>query len=197
MAAVKRACVFCGSSSGADPSYAGAAAALGGLLAEHRITLVYGGAHVGLMGVLADAVLGSGGRAVGVIPRALSDMEVAHPGLTELHEVDSMHERKALMADLADAFIALPGGFGTLDELCEVLTWAQLGLHHKPVALLNVDGYYDALLAFLDRAVSDRFLRLAHRRLLIEGADPATILREFHRYKAPVASKWLDLRTDS
>ena len=184
MARPKRICVFCGSSSGRNPAYAGAAVSLGELLAERGITLVYGGASIGLMGVLADAVLAAGGQVVGVIPQAIEDREVAHRQLTELHVVESMHERKALMTDLAEAFIALPGGFGTLDELCEIVTWAQLGMHGKPIGLLNTDGYFDLLLAFFDRATSDRFVRPAHRRLLVEGTEPYGILQEFSRFEA-------------
>ena len=196
MSLARRVCVFCGSNSGRNASYAAAAVAMGESIAKQGITLVYGGGRVGLMGVLADAVLGLGGRVVGVIPRAIATDEVAHPDLTELHVVGSMHERKALMADLAEAFVALPGGFGTLDELCEILTWAQLGMHRKPVSLLNVEGYFDPLLAFLDQAVSDGFIRPSHRRLLIEGRDPSRILQVLSRTKAPVVSKWLDGRAD-
>ena len=184
-----RICGFCGSSSGRNPAYAAAAVALGKCLAEHGINLVYGGASVGLMGVLADSVLASGGQVVGVIPKALADKEVAHRQLTELHVVDSMHERKALMADLADGFIALPGGFGTVEELCEIITWGQLGLHRKPIGLLNVDGYYESLLAFFDRAVSDRFVHSAHRGLVIDGTSPEAILRAFSDYRAPRLGK--------
>lgn len=192
MATPKQVCVFCGSGSGRNPAYAAAAASLGELLAEQDVTLVFGGGRIGLMGVLADAALAAGGRAVGVIPKAIEDWEVAHRQLTELHVVDSMHERKALMADLADAFIALPGGFGTLDELCEILTWAQLGMHRKPIGLLNVDGYFDLLLAFFDRSTADRFVQPAHRRLLLEGTDPRAILQEFGRHDAPQVEKLLD-----
>ena len=188
----KRVCVFCGSSSGRNPAYAAAAASLGGVLAEHGITLVYGGGRIGLMGLLADAVLAADGQVVGVIPKAIEDLEVAHRQLTELHVVESMHERKALMADLAEAFIALPGGFGTLDELCEILTWAQLGMHGKPIGLLNIDGYFDLLLGFLDRSIADRFVHPAHRRLLVEATEPLEILQEFSHYETPRAEKWLD-----
>lgn len=192
MALPKRICVFCGSSSGSDPAYAAAAVSLGELLAENEITLVYGGGCVGLMGTLADAVLALGGRAEGVIPKAMLGWEVAHRHLTELHIVGSMHERKALMADLAEAFIALPGGFGTLDELCEILTWAQLGMHRKPIGLLNINSYFDLLLAFFDRSTSDRFVHPVHRRLLIEAREPRKMLQEFSRYEAREVEKWFD-----
>lgn len=196
MSPVRRVCVFCGSNSGRNAAYSAAAGALGESIAKQGATLVYGGGRVGLMGVVADAVLGLGGRVVGVIPSAIATDEVAHPDLTELHVVGSMHERKALMADLAQGFVALPGGFGTLDELCEILTWAQLGMHRKPVSLLNIEGYFDPLLAFLDQAVSDGFVRPSHRRLLIEGRDPSRLLQVLSRSKAPVVSKWLDGRAD-
>ncbi|EGK70388.1 Putative lysine decarboxylase [Methyloversatilis universalis FAM5] len=171
-----RVCVFCGSRSGDDPVHADATRRLGTLLASRGHGLVYGGGHIGLMGVVADAVLAAGGEAIGVIPHHLQQLEVAHPGLTQLHVVDSMHTRKALMADLADAFIAAPGGFGTLDELCEILTWAQLGLHRKPAGLLNVAGYFDPLLAMFDQAVSAGFLSPAHRALILSDDDPARLL---------------------
>ncbi|AKT51065.1 TIGR00730 family Rossman fold protein [Arsenicicoccus sp. oral taxon 190] len=160
-------CVFYGSSPGRSPSYVAAVASLGAALAARGTRVVYGGARVGTMGVLAEATLAAGGEVVGVIPQHLMDHEVGHDGLTELHVVGSMHERKALMADLADGFVALPGGMGTLDELAEILTWAQLGLHRKPVGALDVDGYWQPLLAFLDHARDEEFLRPAHRELLI------------------------------
>jgi uncharacterized protein (TIGR00730 family) len=159
--------VFCGSSAGRDPAFAAAARELGSRLAAQGRTLVYGGGRVGLMGLVADAALAGGGRVIGVIPEALAAREVAHRGLTELRVVASMHARKALMADLADAFVALPGGFGTLDELFEIVTWAQLGLHAKPLALLDVNGYFGPLAAFADRAVAEAFVRPEHRRLLV------------------------------
>ena len=192
MATPNQVCVFCGSSRGRNPAYAAAASSLGQLLAEHDVTLVFGGGRIGLMGVLADATLSAGGEVVGVIPKAIEDREVAHRQLTTLHIVGSMHERKALMADLAEAFIALPGGFGTLDELCEILTWAQLGMHRKPIGLLNIDGYFDSLLAFFDRSAADQFVHPAHRRLLVEGTEPRTILQELSRHEAEDAEKWLD-----
>jgi uncharacterized protein (TIGR00730 family) len=190
---VQRACVFCGSSPGARPQYTEATEDLGSLLVQNGITLVYGGASVGLMGRLAETVLSEGGEAVGVIPRALVEREIAHLGLTELHVVDSMHERKALMADLSDAFVALPGGLGTLDELFEVYTWAQLGLHRKPCGLLNVEGYYQHLADFLDHAVGERFVRDEHRDMLIVEDDPATMLERLQGFDpATLTPKWID-----
>jgi len=177
-------CVFCGSVRGRSPAYAASATKLGRLLAERGITLVYGGGSVGLMRELADAALAAGGRVVGVFPGVLQSREAPHKHLTELYVVGSMHERKALMADLAEAFIALPGGFGTLDELCEVLTWAQLGMHRKPIGLLNVDRYYDPLLAFVERSVSEGFADPAHRRLLIEAAEPSELLEAISHRQA-------------
>ncbi len=156
-------CVFCGSSDGARPVYSEQAARLGSLLAARRFGLVYGGASVGLMGALADAALAGGAAVIGVLPAALKDREIAHPGLTELHYVDTMHQRKALMADRADAFVALPGGFGTLDEFFEILTWRHLGIHAKPCVLVNIEGYFDGLLRFLDRAVAEEFVRAGQR----------------------------------
>jgi uncharacterized protein (TIGR00730 family) len=173
---MRRICVFCGSSTGLRPGYAAAARHLGKLLVEHNLGLVYGGGSVGLMGILADAALAAGGEVIGVIPQSLADREVAHHGLGELRIVETMHERKAAMADLADAFIALPGGFGTLDEFFEILTWAQLGIHAKPCGLLNVESYFDSLLDFLDRAVDDQLLKLAHRRLILVENDPRELL---------------------
>jgi uncharacterized protein (TIGR00730 family) len=172
--------VFCGSSSGRSAVHAEKARQVGCWLAERGIGLVYGGGRVGLMGVLADACLRAGGRVVGVIPRALADKEVAHTGLTELHVVGSMHERKALMADLCDAFLALPGGYGTWDELFEALTWTQLGIQSKACGLLNVDGYYDALIAMVDRAVEEGFIRRLHRDLLIADTDAEALLQRLH-----------------
>src|ERR687894_2081084 len=169
---MRRLCVFSGSSPGGHPDYAQSAAELGRALAAQGIGLVYGGAQVGLMGTIADAALEAGGEAVGVIPQALVDREIGHRGLTELHVVDSMHERKALMAELSDAFVAVPGGIGTLEELIEVYTWSQLGLHRKTCGLLNVRGYYDHLAAFLDHAVAQEFLPEQHRALLVAAAAP-------------------------
>jgi uncharacterized protein (TIGR00730 family) len=171
-----RIAVFCGSRGGADPAYAEAAAALGRLLASRGCELVYGGAHVGLMGVVADAVLGGGGRVTGVIPASMVDRELAHRGVTDLRIVGSMHERKALMASLADAFLVLPGGMGTLDELCEILTWAQLGIHAKPVGLLEVRDYWRGFLTFLDTAVAEGFLRASDRARLHHHVDLETLV---------------------
>jgi uncharacterized protein (TIGR00730 family) len=171
-----RVCVFCGSSPGARPEYAKAAGLLGCSLAQRGIGLVYGGASIGLMGVLADTVLAGGGTVDGVIPRALVDREIAHSGLTRLHVVETMHERKALMNELSDAFVALPGGMGTLDELAEAFTWAQLGIHAKPCALLDAAGYFDAFLVFLDRAVEDGFLWAAHRERLLVDVEADSLL---------------------
>ncbi len=169
-------CVFCGSSAGGPPLYAEAARRLGTLLAARGIGLVTGGGHIGLMGVVADAVLAAGGTAVGVIPQALVDRELAHRGMTALHIVETMHQRKALMADLSDAFVALPGGFGTADEIFEILTWRQLGIHAKPVGLFNVAGYFDPLLAWIDRAVADGFLRASDRASMRVHADAEGLL---------------------
>lgn len=180
-----RICVFTGSRVGEDGEFAAAAQELAGLLVGRGISVVYGGAEVGMMGVLADEVLARGGRIIGVIPHHLTEREVAHSGLTELREVDSMHERKMMMSDLSDGFIALPGGFGTLDELFETLTWAQLGLHGKPCGLLNVAGYFDSLLAFLDHAVERGFLDPKYRRMLLSDTDPIALLDRMHAYAPP------------
>ena len=186
-----RVCVYCGSSLGADPAYRDAAQRLGRRLAQAGLGLVYGGASVGLMGAVADAALDAGGEVIGVIPQALVDREIAHPGLTDLRVVGSMHERKALMVELADAFVALPGGAGTLDELFETFTWAQLGLHAKPCGLLEVDGYWRELTAFLDRAVAAGFLRAAHREMLLVADDPDALLAAFAAYAPPTVGKWI------
>ena len=169
-------CVFCGSSNGASPSYAAAARALAVCAAAQRIQIVYGGASVGIMGVLADATLAAGGRVIGVIPRALVHREIAHTGLTELHVVESMHERKARMAELADAFVALPGGLGTLEELFEIWTWGMLGLHDKPYGLLDVDGYYQPLIRFLNHARDEGFVRPSQRDRLVVDTDAERLL---------------------
>ena len=187
---MRRICVFCGSNAGARSEYAEAARALATVLAERKLGIVYGGGNVGLMGVLADAALARGGEVIGVIPRKLVDKEVAHRGVTELRIVETMHERKALMNDLSDAFIALPGGFGTLDEFFEVLTWSQLGFHGKPCALLNVAGYYDRMLAMLDHAVTERFLRPAHRELVIADTDPLRLLQRLSAFVPAPKGKW-------
>ena len=188
---LRRICVFCGSSSGAGDIYLQSARDVGRLLCERGIELVYGGGKVGLMGALADACLAGGGRVTGVIPQLLVDKEVAHQGLTELHVVQTMHERKAWMADLADAFVALPGGYGTWDELCEVLTWSQIGIQRKASALLNVNGYYDPLLAMADRAGAEGFLRDIHRELLLTDTNPARLLDRLETYVTPVVDKWM------
>jgi uncharacterized protein (TIGR00730 family) len=171
-----RICVFCGSQVGTNGLYRQAATALGQLLVHHGYGLVYGGGHVGLMGVIADAVLASGGEVIGVIPESLVARELAHTGVTQLQVVSGMHERKAHMAELADAFIALPGGYGTFEELFEVITWAQLGLHRKPIGLLNVAGYFDALKMLVDQAIAEGFIRAEHRCLLTIADDPSTLL---------------------
>jgi len=185
-------CVYCGSSFGDDPRFAAAAAAFGATLAASGRTLVYGGGCVGLMGVLADAALAAGGRVVGVIPQALVDKEVAHFGLSELCVVASMHERKALMAELCDGFVALPGGIGTLEELFEAWTWGQLGLHEKPYGLLNVGGFFDPLLSFLDSQVAHRFVRPEHRNLLLVATDGEELLQRMDHQRPPGLTKWVD-----
>jgi uncharacterized protein (TIGR00730 family) len=185
-------CVFCGSSSGSRPAYAEAARALGEALARRGLGLVTGGGRVGLMGVITDAAMGAGGEVIGVIPEALAAKEVAHAGLTELRVVGSMHERKAIMAELSDGFVALPGGFGTLEEFFEVLTWAQLGLHPKPCALLNVAGYYDPLLSLLDHAVAEGFVKPIHRALVLVEAEPERLLERVREYRPPVVEKWIE-----
>ena len=187
-----RLCIFCGSSPGARPEYAEATVELAQLLAARGIGIVYGGASVGLMGLLADTAMEANGEVVGVIPNALERKEIARHGLTELHIVDSMHERKALMAELSDGFIALPGGSGTLEELFEVFTWSQLGLHRKACALLNVVGYYDGLAAFLDHAVDERFLRAEHRAMLLCEDTPVAVLDALERFEPPLVDKWID-----
>jgi uncharacterized protein (TIGR00730 family) len=189
---IERVLVFCGSSPGARADYAHCAAQLGRLLAQRGLGLVYGGASVGLMGAVADAALQAGGEVIGVIPRGLVEREIGHPGLTELREVATMHERKALMAELADAVIALPGGSGTLDELFELFTWSQLGLHHKPIGLLDVAGYWRPLLVLLDHMVSERFLRAEHRDTLLVATDPAALLEELAGHRPRTADKWSD-----
>ena len=187
----RRICVFCGSNSGTDPAYRDSAIHLGLLLAKRRIELVYGGGNVGLMGVLADAVLQANGRVIGVIPESLMAKEVGHLGLTELRIVKSMHERKALMADLSDGFIAMPGGFGTFEEFCEVVTWSQLGIHSKPCGLLNVNGYYDPLLELFDHAVREGFLRKENRRLVLEDRDSEQLLEKMAAFAPIPADKWI------
>jgi uncharacterized protein (TIGR00730 family) len=190
---VRRVCVFCGANPGARPAYAAAAEELAALLVSDDIGVVYGGGGVGLMGKLADAVLANGGEITGVIPRALIDKEIDHHSVPDLRVVESMHERKALMAELADAFVALPGGIGTLEELFEVYTWAQLGLHQKPCGLLDVEGYYEGIAAFLDHAVRECFLREDHRETLIVEREAATLLERLKSHEpTAVQPKWID-----
>jgi uncharacterized protein (TIGR00730 family) len=184
-------CVYCGSSAGSNGVYRETARKLGSALASRNLELVYGGAEVGLMGEVADTVMRAGGRAIGIIPKAIAS-RVSHRGLSELHIVSSMHERKQMMVELSDAFIALPGGFGTLEEIAEALTWAQLGFHKKPCGLINVSGYFDPLLSFLDRAVSEGFMKPEHRRMLLVSDDPAALLESFKFYAAPRADKWIN-----
>ena len=189
MAALRRICIFCGSSPGRDPSYLAAARAVGQRLAERRIGVVYGGSRVGLMGAVADAALAAGGEVIGVIPQRLVARELAHTGLTELRMVGTLHERKAVMAELSDAFIALPGGLGTLEELAEVTSWAQLGLHAKPIGLLDVGGYWDLLLAWLDHAVETGFLAPVNRGLLDRATDLDDLLARFEAW-SPSTTGW-------
>lgn len=186
---MNRICVFCGSSAGSQPVYAQAAAELGEVLAERRIGLVYGGGSVGLMGTIAKTVLAAGGEVTGVIPAALLEKELALKDLSDLRVVDSMHQRKALMADLSDAFIALPGGFGTMEELIEALTWAQLAIHAKPCGILNVSGYFDSLIEFVDHAVTEGFLRPEHRAMICFAGEPAELLDQFEAYQPPKIDK--------
>jgi uncharacterized protein (TIGR00730 family) len=186
-------CVFCGSNAGADPAYLGAAQTVGRGLAERGIRVIYGGAKVGMMGALADAARGAGGEVVGVIPRQMLDREIGHTGIDDLRVVGSMHERKALMTELADAFIALPGGIGTLDELFEAYTWAQLGIHAKPLGLLDVAGYFERLVAFLDHAVAERFLRAQTRDMLLVADDLDALLAALQAWRQAPVSKWMDL----
>jgi uncharacterized protein (TIGR00730 family) len=188
---IRSLCVFCGSNSGNDAIYANVARDFGALLGKSNIALVYGGGHVGLMGIAADAVLAGGGNAIGVIPRMLWDREVGHRNLTELHIVETMHERKAMMASLSDAFVALPGGLGTLEEIFEVWTWAQLGIHRKPLGFLDVLGFYEPLLSFLDRGVDAGFIRAPHRSMAIVDCDPASLLRRLSEYEPPAVEKWI------
>lgn len=186
-----RICVYCGSSAGDDPAYASAARDVAAEFCRREIGLVFGGGAVGIMGVLADAMLEGGGEVIGVIPKALAVKEVAHENLTEQHVVASMHERKAMMAELADGFIALPGGWGTLEEIFEILTWAQLGFHEKPCGLLNVNGYYDGLVGFLENSFARRFVSELYRPLLMTSNNPADLLEQFAAYRAPRVRKWM------
>jgi uncharacterized protein (TIGR00730 family) len=189
---MKRICVFAGSSIGRDEAYRAAAEDLGRTLVERRLGLVYGGARVGLMGVVADTVLASHGDVVGVIPAALVAKEVAHSGLADLRVVESMQERKAVMAELADGFIALPGGWGTLDELFEILTWSQLGLHRKPCGVLNVNGYFDGLLSFVEHSIEHGFVRREHRSMVHVASAADALLGAFATYEPPLVAKWID-----
>ena len=189
---MKAVCVFCASSTGRRPAYARAAGALASAAVARDLTVVYGGASVGLMGAVADEALAAGGRVVGVIPQALVDREIAHPGLTEQHVVGTMHERKARMYDLSDGVVALPGGFGTLDELFEALTWTQLGLHAKPVGLLDVEGWWQPLLAYLDRAVDDGLLHPRNRELVLVDDDPGALLDRMAAWRPVAVEKWVD-----
>lgn len=189
---MKRVCVFAGSNKGSRPEYAAAARDLGLAILERNLGLVFGGGNVGLMGVLADTVMAGGGHAIGVMPEALVAKEVAHRGLSELRVVKSMHERKAMMADLSDGFIALPGGMGTFEEFLEVLTWAQLGMHRKPCALLNVKGYFDGLLEFIGHSAAERFVRPEHARMILTGDCAGELLGRMKAYAPPVVEKWIE-----
>jgi uncharacterized protein (TIGR00730 family) len=192
---MKRVCVFCGSSPGRDSIFLEAADRLGKAIATRGLELVYGGAHVGLMGRIADTVLTEGGHVIGVIPQSMVEREIAHTGLPDLRIVPTMHERKALMEQLSDAFIALPGGMGTLEEVCEIFTWGQLGLHTKPCGLLNVAGYYDPFLQLLDTAVEAGFLRPSHRAMVLVNDSATTLLDQFTSYRAPTVEKWITRET--
>jgi len=189
---MRRVCVFCGSYSGVRPDYAAAARAMAAALVRSGLELVYGGGRVGLMGIVADEVLRLGGTAVGVIPQALVDREVGHDGLTEIHIVETMHARKKLMADLSDAFVALPGGLGTIEEIFEIWTWAQLGMHQKPCGFLDAAGYYALLAAFLDHATREGFIRPQIRGAAIFESDPDALLRRFGGFTPPAVEKWID-----
>lgn len=189
---MKSICVFLGANPGNTPKYAEAARNMGRVLAKRGITTVYGGSKTGLMGILAESALDAGGKVIGVIPESLYKIEIAHNNLTELHVAESMHERKALMADLSDGFIAMPGGIGTMDEIFEIFTWAQLGFHSKPCGLLNLDGYYDKLLGFLDSVVEEGFLKGVHKEKLLTGSTPDILLEAFADYEPPSGSKWVE-----
>lgn len=186
-------CVFCGSAVGANTAYADAAREMGRVLVERGISLVYGGGHVGLMGVIADTVLAAGGEAIGVIPHGLAVREVAHRHLTKLHVVGSMHERKAMMANLSDAFVAMPGGFGTYEEFFEAVTWTQLGVHNKPCGLLNVEGFYDPIVSFIDRAVSEQFVKPEYRAAILVDRDPANLVEKLSTVVLPEVPRWIGL----
>lgn len=192
---MKRICVNCGSNSGVRPEYIEAALKLGKLLSRKEIELVYGGAEVGLMGAVASAVMNNGGKVIGVIPESFAD-KVANNNLTELHIVSTMHERKKMMFDLSDGFIALPGGMGTIEEVFEILTWAQLGLHGKPCGMINICGYYDKLLEFLDYSVDQLFIKHQHRDMVLVSNNPDGLLEQFERYRAPIIEKWIKRHVD-
>lgn len=189
---IKRICVYCGSTPGNQPDYALVARQLARAMVSKNIGLVYGGASVGIMGEIADTVLEEGGEVIGIIPKGLFVKEVAHTGITELREVGSMHERKSMMAELSDGFIALPGGFGTFEEILEIITWSQLGMHRKPCGLLNVRNYYDKLIDFIDHAVSEHFIKKIHRSIVLTEECPEVLLEKFEIYKAPGAVQWID-----
>ncbi len=191
--AIKQVCVFCGSKTGTRPVYREAAESLGRAMVARELGLVYGGGSVGLMGVLADAVLGAGGSVVGVIPERLATTELLHAGVRTMHVTTSMHARKSRMDELADAFIAMPGGFGTFEELLEMITWSQLGIHRKPVGLLNVAGYFDRLIQFFDHAIAEGFIRPKHRQLFVIASDPAELLDLLARHRPPVEPKFVSL----
>jgi uncharacterized protein (TIGR00730 family) len=188
---IKSICIYCGSSPGRQQAYADAAVSLAESLVKRNLRLVYGGAAIGIMGRVADQVLQLGGEVIGVIPKALAHKEIAHANLTELHVTQSMHERKMLMAELSDGFIALPGGIGTLEELFEIWTWAQLGFHQKPCGLLNVDNYYDALIQFLDHMQAEQFVKAHHHDMLMVETDADSLLGRFSGYRATAAKHWL------
>ncbi len=188
---MKQVCIFCGSYSGAQPLYMRAAHDIGASLAKRNIGLIYGGGRVGLMGAIADGTLAGGGQVTGIIPQSLVDRELAHTGLSALHVVTSMHERKAMMAQLADAFIALPGGYGTMDELFEIITWAQLGFHHKPIAMLNLGGYFDPLLTFIEHMSTEGFIKPEHRSVVLVKSDVDELLDGLISYEAPRLEKWI------
>lgn len=187
---LRRVCIFCGSSFGANPEYQNAAESFARLLATNGIGVVYGGASVGLMGAVADAALAAGGEVIGVLPHSMMAREIGHNGLTELHLVDTLHERKAMMAELSDAFVALPGGLGTFEEIFEVASWAQIGLHKKPCAFLNTNGFYDGLLTFLETSVAEGFVRPESQALLLAESDPMLLLRRLQAYVPPAYDRW-------
>lgn len=188
---MKSIAVFCGSSTGNNPKFIETAKEVGKILAQQKITLVYGGAQIGIMGALANAVLEHNGQVIGVIPKFLTNKEIVHQELTELHEVKTMHERKLLMNEKSDAVMALPGGFGTLEELFEMVTWSQLGLHQKPIGILNIDGFYDHLLAFIDHTLSQELMTTANRKLIIDATDPSDLLHQMREYQPQDVPSWI------